>query len=302
MRLEQASTPPVALVTGASSGIGLAAARELATRGVTVVCASRAEGAGAEVAERLAHQTGGDVRFMPVDLSRPRDAVALAQAFEERLGRLDVLVNNAGAFVHRHARTEDGFERTFALNHLGPFALTLPLLRLLGETGGRVITVSSNAALGARLQLDDPHSERRFSGWGAYAWSKLCNQLFTLALARRVDAAAVRVYAMHPGFVATAFGHVDGPMGTAVRGAQRLFGRTPERGADTVVWLATEGAPPAEHGAYVVDRRVRAPAPKARDEAAQDRLWAISEAALEQVGVRVDAAPVAVAARRPARG
>ena len=297
---EEPSTNPVALVTGASSGIGSAAARELAARGVTVVCASRAEGAGAEVAERLAHETGGEVRFMPVDLSRPHDAAALAQAFEARFGRLDVLVNNAGAFVNRHVRTEDGFELTFALNHLGPFALTLPLLPLLGRSRGRVITVSSNAALGARLQLDDPHSERRYNGWGAYAWSKLCNQLFTLALARRVDADVVRAYAMHPGFVATAFGHVDGFMGTAVRGAQRLFGRTPERGADTIVWLATEPHPLAEHGAYVVDRRVRAPAPKARDEAAQERLWAISEAALEQVGVRLAEVPVAAPVRRPA--
>ncbi len=299
MSSDQPPTSPVALVTGASSGIGLAAARELAARGVTVVCASRAAGSGAEVAERLARETGGDVRFVPVDLSRPRDAAALAHDFEARFGRLDVLVNNAGAFVHRRVRTEDGFELTFALNHLGPFALTLPLLPLLGKARGRVITVSSNAALGARLQLDDPHSERRYSGWGAYAWSKLCNQLFTVALARRVDATAVRVYAMHPGFVATAFGHVDGFMGTAVRGAQRLFGRTPERGADTIVWLATEPDPPAEHGAYVVDRRVRAPAPKARDEAAQERLWAISEAALAQVGVPVDAVRADAAARRP---
>jgi len=300
MQREDPNAPRVALVTGASSGIGLAAARELATRGVTVVCASRAEGAGAEVAVRLARETGGDVRFMPVDLSRPRDAVALAQAFEERLGRLDVLVNNAGAFVHRHVRTEDGFELTFALNHLGPFALTMPLLPLLDRAGGRVVTVSSNAALGARLQLDDPHSERRYSGWGAYAWSKLCNQLFTLALARRVDGAAVRAYAMHPGFVATSFGHVDGLMGTAVRGAQRLFGRTPERGADSIVWLATEPLPPAEPGAYVVDRRVRAPAPKARDEAAQDRLWAISEAALEHAGVPLAAVRAGALVRRPA--
>ena len=297
MQRERTSTPPVALITGASSGIGLAAARELATRGVTVVCASRASGTGEEVAERVAHETGGDVRFMPVDLSRPSDAVSLAQAFEARYERLDVLVNNAGAFVDRRVRTEDGFELTFALNHLGPFALTLPLLPLLGASGGRVITVSSNAAIGARLQLDDPHSERRYSGWAAYAWSKLCNQLFTLALARRVDAADVHVCAMHPGFVATAFGHVDGFMGTAVRGAQRLFGRTPERGADSIVWLAMEPDPPAAHGAYVVDRRVRAPAPKARDEAAQERLWGISEAALEQVGVVFDGAQVESAER-----
>ena len=282
------ASPRIALVTGASSGIGLAAARGLAERGFVVVTASRADGRGAETAERLALETGADVRFLAADLSRPQAALALAEAYGDRFDRLDVLVNNAGVYVHGRTTTEDGFERSFALNHLGPFATSLALLPLLERAAGRVVTVSSNAALGARLQLDDPHSERRYSGWAAYAWSKLCNQLFTAALARRTEGRGVRAYAMHPGFVATAFGHVGGPMGTLVRLMQGAFGRTPERGADSIVWLASEPEPPAPNGAYVVDRRVRPFAPKARDEEAQERLWSLSEAALARVGVDVD--------------
>lgn len=282
-------TSPVALVTGASSGIGLAAARALAERGFVVVTASRGGGRGAEAAERLAHATGADVRFIAADLSRPQAALALADAYAGAFDRLDVLVNNAGVYVHARTLTEDGFERTFALNHLAPFATTLALLPLIERAAGRIVTVSSNAALGARLQLDDPHSERRYSGWGAYAWSKLCNQLFTAALARRLDGRSARAFAMHPGFVATAFGHVDGAMGALVRLMQATFGRTPERGADSIVWLASEPGPPAANGSYVVDRRVRPLARRARDEAAQEALWSLSEAALAGVGVEVPA-------------
>ncbi len=279
---------PVAIVTGASSGIGLSAAKALAEHGFTVVCVSRGNGAGAQVVERLRAETGSSgLHYLPADLSRPREAGALASAFRERFGRLDVLVNNAGAFVPGRVVTDDGLELTFALNHVSTFALTLALLPELRAAGGRVVTVSSNAAMGARLQLDDPTSERRYSGWSAYAWSKLCNQLFTAELARRLEGSGVTANAVHPGFVATSFGHVGGPMGGLVRLAQRLFGRTPERGADTVVWLASAPEMRGRSGGYYVDRRERPFAPRARDEEAQRRLWSLSEALLERAGVPI---------------
>ncbi len=286
MAVRDTSPERVALVTGASSGIGLATARSLAERGWTVVCASRADGQGAAAVATIRRETGSErVHFVGADLSRPAAALALADAFRERFGRLDALANNAGVFVERRTVTEDGFEYTFALNHLGPFTLTLALLSELRAAQGRVITVSSNAALGARLQLDDPNSERRFLGWWAYAWSKLCNQLFTAELARRLRGSGVSAYAMHPGFVATSFGHVEGLTGAIMRVAHRLFGRTPERGAETLVWLLSEPALAGPSGAYYVDRRERPLAPKARDEEAQRRLWAISEAAVAGAGV-----------------
>lgn len=286
----------VALVTGASSGVGLVTARVLAQRGWTVVCASRGSGAGADAVARLRHETGSErLHFLPADLSRPRDAVSLAEAFRQRFDRLDALVNNAGAFVQRRTTTADGLELTFALNHLGPFALTMALVPELRAAAGRVVTVSSNAAMGAKLQLDDPNSERRYIGWAAYAWSKLCNQLFTLELGRRLDGSGVSAYAMHPGFVATSFGHTGGVMGAAVRVAQRLFGRTPERGADTLVWLVSDPTFVGVSGGYYIDRRERPVAPKARDEAAQRRLWAVSEVLLAQSGVTLPALAVRAA-------
>jgi len=277
---QHSDSQPLAVVTGASSGIGLVTARALAAQGYEVVTVSRSGGAGAAHALEIERQTGSRVQFVGADLSRPGEALRVAALLRERGAPVDVLINNAGAFYDRRLLSEDGFELTFALNHLGPFALTLALEPELRAARGRVITVSSNAALGARLQLDDPHSERRFSGWRAYAWSKLCNQLFSLELARRWAGSGVTVASMHPGFVATSFGHVGGGMERLVRLTQRLFGRTPEQGADTLIWLATLPDLPGVNGAYYVDRRVRPAAPLARDEAAQQRLWEISEAAL----------------------
>jgi NAD(P)-dependent dehydrogenase (short-subunit alcohol dehydrogenase family) len=279
-----------ALITGASSGIGLAAARALLERDWTVVCASRPGGGGAGAVDRLRRETGQRrVHFLGVDLRRPTQVAALADAFRARFGNPDVLVNNAGAYFHRRRLTEDGFESTFALNHLGAFVLTACLGSALVEAGGRVVTVSSNMARVARLQLDDPHSQRHYVGWWAYAWSKLCNQLFTRELARRLEGTGASAFVMHPGFVATGLGHADGAMGTGVRLAQRLFGRSAERGADTVVWLAGEPELAGPSGTYFVDRRVAPVAPRARDEAAQQRLWTLSEALVADAGVALPA-------------
>ena len=285
----------VALITGASSGIGLAAARPLLEDGWTVVCSSRQSGAGSEAVERLQrHTDSGRAHFVAADLSRPGEAVALAEAVISRFGRLDALANNAGAFVHRRTTTPEGFEYSFALNHLGPFALTHAALPALREARGRIVTVSSNAALAARLQLDDPNSEQRFSGWWAYAWTKLCNQLFTAELARRLAGTGVRAYAVHPGFVATSFGHAGGWSSTLTRLAQRLFGRTPERGADGLVWLMTEAREIGASGGYYVDRRERPMAPRARDPVSQRRLWTLSEELVGEAGV--DLRPIRTAA------
>jgi retinol dehydrogenase 12 len=287
---EERDSERIALITGASSGIGLAAARARLERGWTVVCASRESGSGAEAVERLRRQTGSErVAFIAADLSRPRAAAALSEAVASRFGRLDALANNAGALFQRRITTADGFEQTFALNHLAPFVLTNALLPALARSRGRVVTVSSNAALGARLQLDDPNSERRYSAFGAYAWSKLCNQLFAAELARRLDGTGVRSYAVHPGFVASGFGHGGGWMSTMTRLSQRLFGRSPERGADGLVWLMSAASGIGASGGYYVDRSERVMARKARDPGAGRRLWERSEAMVAATGVDLSA-------------
>jgi NAD(P)-dependent dehydrogenase (short-subunit alcohol dehydrogenase family) len=224
---------------------------------------------------------GGAVEYLPADLSRASGGRALAEAVAARTGRLDLVVANAGAFFPRRRLTEDGIEATFALNHLGVFLPTVLLLPLLKRSPeGRVVVVSSNAALAGRPVVDEREvrdDRGRYDGFRAYARSKLANQLFTWELARRLEGTNVRAVAVHPGFVATGFARDGGgPLALVVAATQALFGRTPERGADSIVWAATAPDGGALHGHYVVDRRVRPPAPRSLDREAQRALWRLS--------------------------
>jgi NAD(P)-dependent dehydrogenase (short-subunit alcohol dehydrogenase family) len=270
--------PPVALITGASSGIGRITARDLAARGHTVVTVSRARGRGAQVADEIRRETGGDVHHLGFDLSLVAESRAMVAAFRERWSRLDALVLNAGVYVGRRRETAEGIELTWALNHLGVFVPAVLLADLLvASAPARVVVTSSNAAMAGRMRWDDL-GRRRYDGMGAYAQSKLANQLFTVAFARHLADTGVSVHAMHPGFVATEFGGDAGWFTPLVRLAQRAFGRTPEQGADTLTYLATDPAALASTGGYWIDRQQRPMAPTAREGDAAERLWALSEA------------------------
>jgi len=274
------------LVTGGSSGIGRVAARDLAARGDTLILVSRADGAGARVVDEIRADTGGDVHFLPADLSLLGDMRALAETVRARWPKLDVLLANAGAYFGRRRVTSEGIEATWALNHLGTAVPAILMADLLAAAApSRVVITSSNAAAGARLRLDDPGFERRYQGFAAYAQSTLANQVMTLALAERLEAHGVRVHAMHPGFVATGFGADAGVFTPVVRSVQRAFGRTPEQGADTLTFLAHDASALATTGRYWVDRRERAMARAARDPSAPDRLWALT---VEQAGLGAD--------------
>jgi len=269
---------PVALITGASTGIGRITARDLAAHGHTVVAVSRPNGRGAQMADELRRETGGDIHHLGYDLSRVADARAMAAAFRERWSRLDALVLNAGAYHGRRRETAEGREATWALNHLGVFVPAVLLVDLLAASSpARVVVTSSNAAMAGRMRWDDL-GRRRYDGMGAYAQSKLANQLFVAAFARRLAGTGVSVHAMHPGFVATEFGADAGWQTPLVRLLQRAFGRTAEQGADTLTYLALDPAALAVTGGYWVDRRQRPMAPTARDADAAERLWALSEA------------------------
>jgi len=269
---------PVALVTGASTGIGRVSARDLAARGHTVVIVSRPSGQGARAADEIRRETGGDVHHLGFDLSLVAEARAMVLAFRERWSRLDVLLLNAGAYVGRRRETAEGFELTWALNHLGVFVPAVLLADLLmASAPARVVVTSSNAAMAGRMRWDDL-GRRRYDGMGAYAQSKLANQLFTVAFARRLEGRGVSVHAMHPGFVATGFGGDAGWLTPLIRWVQRAFARTPEQGADTLTYLATDPVALASTGRYWVDRQERPMAPAAREDGAAERLWAISEA------------------------
>ncbi len=236
-------TPPVAVITGASSGIGARAAVALADAGWDVAVAGR----NRDRTHAVAHETGG-TPFI-VDYDRLADVREFAAALLERYPRIDVLANNAGGLVHARGLSDDGHERTIQHNHLAPFLLTNLLLPRLETSDARVISTASVANVWGRLDLDDLDFERHryLGGWRAYGTSKLATILFTAELARR---SSVGAYAFHPGYVSTSFGHETRLLQFAQFVGRGHIGRTPEQGAAPLVHLATVGTVPAPSGTY----------------------------------------------------
>ena len=269
----------VCVVTGASSGIGRVTALGLAEQGATVVLVCRNEERGGPVLAEIERQGGsGTATLLTADLSSQRQVRAAAAAFRERFDRLDVLINNAGVAV-RGTRlvTEDGLETTFAVNHIAPFLLTDLLLdRLRASAPARVITVSSAAHRNYALDLDDLQAERRYSGFSAYSRSKLANILFTHELSRRLEGTGVTANCLHPGVVATGIFR-NAPRWLRIVLASPLV-LTPEKGADTLLWLATAPEVAEVSGCYFVRRKPVRPSRAARDPASARRLWEASEA------------------------
>ena len=267
----------VCVVTGATSGIGKAAATALARMGSQVVLVGRDRGR----AEAAAAEVGAIGTVPPkveiADLASLEQVRALAGRLAS-LERVDVLINNAGLVLGERRVTEDGFEHVFAVNHLAPFLLTSLLLpKLTGSAPARVVTVTSDAHSAAKLDLDDPGQEHGWNSWRSYANSKLANILFTRELARRLDGTGVTANSAHPGTVRTGFGREGKPLlrlGTTIA---RPFFLSPERGADTIVYLASSPDVAGQTGGYYVKRQRREPSAAARDDATARRLWDISE-------------------------
>src|ERR671925_1907036 len=228
---------PTVILTGATRGIGRAAAIELARRGAEVVVIGRnAERARATADEARALSGGSSVHEHVADLGRMDEVRRLAAELLEAYPRIDVLANNAGAmFTSRHV-TPDGFEQTFALNHLSPFLLTNLLLKRLAGSNARVVSTASDAHKGAVLDLDDLQSEHgRFRQARVYGMTKLCNVLFTRELQRRAPAIAANC--LHPGVIRTGFGKNDGVLTRISLTLAGPFLRSPETGARPLVWL-----------------------------------------------------------------
>jgi NAD(P)-dependent dehydrogenase (short-subunit alcohol dehydrogenase family) len=267
----------VCVVTGATSGIGKATATALARLGAQVVLVGRDRGRGEATAAEVAAAGASPPRLEIADLA----CMAQVRALAGRLGaleRIDVLVNNAGLMAGQRRVTADGFDEVFAVNHLAPFLLTSLLLgQLTAAAPARVITVTSGAHTGAHLDLDDPQLERGWDGWRAYANSKLANILFTRELARRLEGTGVTANCAHPGVVRTRFGREARlPMRAAVT-LGRPFMLSPQRGASTIVYLATSPEVAGASGGYYVKRQRREPSAAARDDATAQRLWQLSE-------------------------
>ena len=265
------------LITGATSGIGLEAAEELARRGATLILVGRDPRRGAAALDRIKSSVPAATLALRIaDLSRFGEIRRLAADLLATAGRIDVLVNNAGAFFDSHALTEDGLERTFALNHMGYFLLTdLLLARIREAAPSRIVNVASEAHRGATLDFADLAGRNGAKGWPAYRRSKLANILFTAELARRLEGSGVTANCLHPGFVATRFGDAGNSLATrAVIGlAKRFMAITPEEGARTIVHLASDPAGAGISGRYFIKSRAAQPSPAAQDAAAARRLW-----------------------------
>jgi retinol dehydrogenase-14 len=266
------------LVTGGSGGIGKATALGLARLGARVSIVGRDLRRTEAAADEIRAAGQRRVNVFVADLSSLSEVRRLADEVLQRLPRVDVLVNNVGGYWNTRHVTADGLERTFALNHLAPFLLTNLLLDRLRESApARVVTVSSQAQAGGRIDFDDLQGERDYSGARAYSQSKLANLLFTYELARRLPDTTVTANAVHPGMVNTSFGAEDpGAVQRLLVPFVRPFMRKPASGATTSIQVAA--APDLERvtGRYFDNGKPRRSAENSYDEATATRLWQVS--------------------------
>jgi NAD(P)-dependent dehydrogenase (short-subunit alcohol dehydrogenase family) len=269
------------VLTGGTNGIGLAAAIELARRGADLTLVARHQARAAEAIRQIKAATPGNAPDVVVaDLASQSSIRRLATELLARYPRVQVLVNNAGAIYTRRQVTADGVELTWAVNHLAPFLLTTLLLdRLKASQPARIVTTSSDAHEGAHIPFDDLNAERSWGGAGfrRYGETKLANILFTAELARRLEGTGVTANAFHPGFVATGFNRNNGVLMRLGMAITRPFARSPNKGAESLVWLVDAEEAGQLNGAYVFDRRVIQPSLAAQNRDTARQLWQVSE-------------------------
>lgn len=269
----------VVVITGGTSGIGQVAAEQLAGMGARIVLIARSRDRAAATLARL-RQAGPGVEHTAryADLSSIAETRRVAAEIAAAEPRIDVLVNNAGALFNTRKLSPDGLEMTFAVNHMAYFVLTEGLLeRLTGSAPARIVSTASRAHVGAKLDFDDLQMAKGYSGFTAYGRSKLANILFTRALAKRLAGTGVTANCLHPGFVATRFGDSSGGLVQAIMPLAKLLAISPQKGAETIVYLASSPEVANTTGLYFTQHSARTPSPEAQDDKAAERLWAESE-------------------------
>jgi retinol dehydrogenase 14 len=270
-------TGKTVLITGGTGGIGKAAAIGLASMGARVGITGRDRARAEAAAADIARESGNPaVDVFVADMSSQAEVRRLADEVLAAYPRLDVLLNNVGGFWNHRRVTADGLEHTFALNHLAPFLLTSLLLdRLIASAPARVVTVSSNAQAMGKIDFDDLMGAQKYSGSRAYNQSKLANVMFTYELARRLEGTGVTATALHPGLTSTAFSAEDPALGLLVK-ILRPFMKSPARGAETPIHLASSAEVEGVSGEYFADRKAKRSHESSYDTAAAARLWQVS--------------------------
>ena len=271
----------VVLITGGTSGIGRVTARELKRMGATVVVVGRDPGR----LDAIRREIGADT--IRADLQLVGEARRAADELRRRYQRLHVLVNNAGALFGDRQITSEGLERTFALNHMAYFALTAALLDLLRASApARVVTVSSEAARGGRINFSDLQLERRYLGIRQYCNTKLMNLLFAFELARRLQGTGVTSNAVHPGAIASGFAMQGAGWYGVLTRLARPFLIGEAKGARTQIQAASDPSLQTVTGKYFVRQHEKPPTRAALDQALAGRLWEESERNAERLATR----------------
>jgi len=268
----------VCLITGATSGIGKATATGLANMGASVVMIGRDRGRGeAALAEVKEKSTGASLNLMLADLSSQEEIRRLADEVKESYPRVDVLINNAGVIRSERITTADGLETTFAVNHLAHFLLTNLLLDALKASApSRIVNVASGEQRNGTIDFDDLQGEKGYKGAKAYSQSKLATVLFTYELARRLEGTGVTANCLHPGVVGTNLGSgVSGVFGFTVRALTPLM-KSPEKGAETSVYLASSPEVEGLSGRYFAKKAEARSSDASYDERLARRLWEAS--------------------------
>jgi retinol dehydrogenase 12 len=265
----------VCVITGATDGIGKEAAYALALQGAKLLIQGRDPDKGARaVAELKSRSHNTAIEFLQADFGSLAEVRQLAAAVLERAPRIDVLINNAGGMFVNRTVSKEGYELTLAVNHLAPFLLTHLLLNSL-KSGSqpRIVTTASHAHRGATLDFDDLQATRQYSAMGAYGRSKLANILFTRTLAKRLAGTPVTATCLHPGFVRTSIARDLGAIPKTLFRLLSWFIRSPQKGAQTLVYLSSSAEVQGASGGYYFDCKLTQPSPAAQDDRVAEQLW-----------------------------